>query len=153
MKTAGFLLNILTVSCAVVAGLCGGCKSASPSHYISPRVEGRVLDAQTHQPVKDVQVRRLTANESYQIEDQPKGGKVMERAPAVLTAADGTFALVSEREFALLRSPTWYSVSISFRRTGYEPFRATYTISESTNTVTGEPLVRTGDVLLIPLAK
>ena len=36
-----------------------GCKSASFSTYLSPRLTGRVLAADTRQPIADVKVRRV----------------------------------------------------------------------------------------------
>jgi hypothetical protein len=141
-------LSLLIVACALP-----GCKSHSPSQYISPRVEGRVLDIQTHQPIKDVQVRRITADQSYQIDDPPKGGQLMQKTAGVRSASDGTFVLESERDVALFQTLGWYSVSIAFQHPAYVGFRATYTVTEATNTAQGEPLIKTGDILLILRAK
>lgn len=88
----------------VPLALClAGCQTNSPSQYVSPRVTGRVLDAQTHQPVADVQVSRVSANEDLRALDVPKGGQAMETAPAVRTGADGTFVLDSERSLTFFR--------------------------------------------------
>ena len=125
----------------------------SPSKYISPRVEGRVIDSQTHQPIKGVQVRRLTADDSYLVDSPPKGGMSMEQSPGVRTGADGIFVLESQSAFTPFRDPGWYSVSIAFKHPGYDEFMATYTVAQSTNTAKGEPLVNAGDVLLMPLSK
>jgi hypothetical protein len=112
-----FKIRYLTlIAVAVVAG----CKSTSPSQYISPRVEGRVLDVQTHQPIEAVKVQRLTADESYRVEDAPKGGQLMERAPSVAAGKDGRFILESDRAFALLRRLGWYAVSISFEHPAHQ---------------------------------
>jgi hypothetical protein len=139
---------LLLVACALPA-----CKSFSPSDYISPRIEGRVLDAQSHQPVADVQVRPLVTDERYRLQEPPKGGAVMQKAPAVITAGDGTFVMDSERGLGLLRTPGWYAVTLTFQRPSYEYFTQTYTIKDSTNTVSGEPLIKAGDILLIPVSK
>jgi hypothetical protein len=140
---------------AVLILACGlwGCKSYSPSQYIAPRVEGRVLDSQSRQPLKDVRVQRVNPDQSYRIDDPPKGGQMMEKTPAVRTAADGTFVLDSERSLALVRELGWYSVSLSFTHPAYERFTTNYTLAQATNTASGEPLVKTGDIRLIPLAK
>jgi len=129
------------------------CKSYSPSQYVSPRVEGRVLDAQSHQPVADVQVRPLMTDERYRLQEPPKGGAVMAKTPALRTAGDGTFLLASERGLGLLRTPGWYAVTLCFQHAQYEYFTKTYTLKDSTNTVSGEPLVLTGDILLIPVSR
>jgi hypothetical protein len=150
MKTSNGFLNRIGPAWLVVIALGAGCKSAS--HYISPRIEGRVIDSYSHQPVQDVLVRRLTSDEMYRNDDLPKGGEMMEKAPAVRTGADGRFVMVSERDFALFGKPAWYSVNLSFQHPGYEAFTVTYTLMDATNTVSGEPLVRAGDIPLIALS-
>src|SRR5262249_420999 len=84
-----------------------GCKSVSP--YVSPRVEGRVVDAQNHQPIAGVKVQRLSSSHNT---DQPrKGGELMAHAPVVvLTSEDGAFVLDSIRSLTFLRKTGWYSV-------------------------------------------
>jgi hypothetical protein len=153
MKYTRILVNVAPLSWAMIACLSGGCKSTSPSQYIAPRVEGRVLDAQSHHPIKDVQVRRLAADDNYRAEDPPKGGELIKKAPAVRTVADGTFVMDSVRDFAVLQQIGWFSLSLTFQHPAYERFITNYTLARATNTVSGEPLVRTGDILLTPLAK
>ncbi len=145
--------GMLALGCIMLACLWGGCKSTSPSQYISPRVEGRVLDAQSRQPIKDVQVRRLAASENYRAEDPPKGGEMIKKAPAVRSAADGTFVMASVRDIAFLQTIGWYSISLSFQHPAYERFVTNYTLAKATNTANGEQLVRTGDILLTPLGR
>jgi hypothetical protein len=139
-------LSLLLGACALLA-----CKS--DSQYISPRVEGRVVDAQSHQPIGNVQVRRLSSNESYRVMDPPHGGEMMEKAPAVRTAPDGGFIMDSERDFAPLSKVGWYSVNLSFQHPAYQGCMMTYTVADATNTAKGEPLVKAGDIQLIPLSK
>jgi hypothetical protein len=153
MKNLAICRKLLLLACAILALQTVGCKSASPSHYISPRVEGRVVDSQTHQAIKGVQVRRVTADESYRVESPAKGGRLMEQNQGVRTGADGIFVLASQTVFTPFRDPGWYSVSIAFKHPGYDEFMATYTVAQSTNTAKGEPLVNAGDVLLMPLSK
>ena len=153
MKNAQILLGAVTLGWVMVACLSGGCKSTSPSQYIAPRVEGRVLDSQSHQPIKDVQVRRLAADDNHRAEDPPKGGELIRKAPAVRTAADGTFVLDSVRDIALLQEIGWYSLSLTFQHPAYERFFTNYTLAKATNTVSGEPLIQTGDILMTPLTK
>jgi hypothetical protein len=137
----------------VLAGSGAGCKTHSPSPYVSPRITGRVLDGQTHQPIKNVRVRRVSPEPSNRIDDPPKGGQVMERTPTVRTAADGTFVLESERSLVLLRTVGWYAVSVSFSHPAYAPLTTNYTLVQATNTPSGEPLVKAGDIVLKPLKK
>ena len=127
-----------------------GCKTHSVSQCTSPQITGRVLDLQTHQPIKNVRVRRITANDSRKPLDSPKGAQLMGQPSAVYTTADGTFVLDSQRSIAVLRKLSWYSVSLVFHHPAYQRCTATYTLTNSTNTPAGEPLVITGDILLTP---
>src|SRR5690349_15866744 len=88
------LCGLSIASCALT-----GCKSVSKC--VSPRVEGRVIDANSHQPIKDVVVKRLSANEDYNIKDPSKGGEIMERAQGVHTSEAGEFVLESVRDIAV----------------------------------------------------
>ena len=138
---------------ALLALLLAGCSTHSPSQYISPRVEGRVLDSQTRRPLAEVTVRRFEPNQDSSAYASTHGGEVMVRTPFVRSRVDGSFVLESERELALLRRLGWYSVSLAYEHRGYERFTATYTVAKATNSVKGEPVVFTGDILLKPLAK
>jgi hypothetical protein len=140
-------LASLLLTCALVA-----CKTHSPSQYVAPRVMGRVLDQQTHQPIPDVRVRRIRPEGGAHTRDTPKGGQLMEQSPAARTGKDGTFVLQSVRDLVLFRMIGWYSVSLSFEHTRYERFVADYTLANATNTAKGEPVVNTGDILLTPRA-
>lgn len=134
---------------ALVALALTGCKSASPSQYISPRITGRVLDAKTQQPIEGVQVRRLTPPDPN-VDQAIKGGQVMQQAAAVRTGNDGTFVLVSERNLAVFRRLGWYSVSLTLAHPSYERLTTEFTLANATNTPSGEPLVRAGDIHLQP---
>ena len=144
-------ISQIGIGFVLLAGVLAGCKSAPLSQYISPRVEGRVMDATSQQPLKDVEVRRVSGEDRTRSSQPAKGGEMMTKAPSVHTEADGTFVVASQRDVALLREPTWYSITLSFRLRGYESFTASYT--EATNNAAGEPVVRTGDIKLEPLAK
>jgi hypothetical protein len=128
-----------------------GCKSVS--HYISPRIEGRVVNVISHEPIEGVEVRRLPAVDKHRNSQPPKGGQLMMETPVVRTDADGKFAVDSQSALGLFRKFGWYSVSLSFHRGAYEDFTTTYTVAQSTNSAEGEPLVRTKDVCLRPIVK
>jgi hypothetical protein len=125
-----------------------GCKSLS--HYVSPRIEGRVVDASSHQPIPGVVVKRLSGDEESATMDSPKGGALMMRDNGVRTSADGTFVLESMKDLAVFRKLTWYSVSVSFEHPAYQNFIGVYTLNMATNQTTGEPIIHAGDVLLTP---
>ena len=126
-----------------------GCKSSSPSQYTSPRITGRVLDAQTQQPIEGVQVRRLTPQDPN-VDQAIKGGQRVEQTPAIRTGRDGTFVLVSERNLVLFQRLGWYSVTLALTHPRYERLTTEFTLANATNTPTGEPLVRAGDIRLQP---
>ncbi len=124
----------------------GGCKSASKC--VSPRIEGRVLDAQSREPIKDVRVRRVNPGSRRNPSEPPKGAQLMEQSSGVATTGDGTFHLDSLKNLTPFRQPSWYSVTIAFEHRRYQPLRLTYTVADATNRVAGDPTVKAGDVLL-----
>jgi len=148
----GFALLIGSV---LAASLITGCQSGSnsPSRYVAPRVEGKVLDAQTRQPIHGVTVRRIGPGTESATGEIPRGAQAMEQAPDVRTGNDGSFALASERDLELFRRSSWYSVTINFKHPGYASFTTNYTPANATPTARGEPLVKAGDILLTPLSR
>lgn len=153
LPSTGNTLKAALLVGAVAAAILAGCKSSSPSQYISPRVEGRVLDAQARQPLEGVRVRRVAPGFAPSVDQAPKGSQIMERTPVVRTRPDGTFSMDSQRDLELFGRTGWYSVTLAFERAGYQPFTTNYTLVNATNTPSGEPLVLTGDILLAPRSK
>jgi hypothetical protein len=132
-----------------------GCKSGEFADYVFPRVTGRVIAADTRQPLADVKVRRGALNQNQNNYSDPfgppKGGQIMERTPAVRTDADGRFVLDSERVLSLFHHTSWFSVTISFEHYDYASFETNYTSANiSGHTPDGAPLVKAGDILLLP---
>ena len=140
------LLSALVVAAIFLTG----CQTSSPSQYIAPRVIGRVLDAKTGQPIAGVQVRRLTPDQEPNVDQGIKGGQRVEQTPTVRTSSDGSFVLVSDKSLALFQRIGWYSVSLAFIHPNFERLTIEFTLVNATNTPTGEPLVRAGDVRLQP---
>jgi hypothetical protein len=139
------LLGLVLVACAFT-----GCQSAS--QYISPRLEGRVLDGQTQQPIAGVKVHRVTPP-SPDVDQPQKGDEALERTPAVRTGKDGTFILDSERDIELLQRTSWYAVTFAFEKPGYISFSTNYTLANATITASGEPRINAGNILLMPQTK
>ena len=135
---------------AAAAFLLLGCKT---SQYVSPRLEGRVIDKTTHQPIADVQVRRVTPEDEVPPMDPVKGAQLMQQSPAIRTGEDGTFVLDSVRAVALFRKLHWYVVSLAFEHAGYVPLTSRFSYANATNTPAGEPVVHAGDILLSPVTK
>ena len=145
-RTANGQLALLLFAAALT-----GCKSDQFTYYISPRVTGRVLAANTHQPLADVKVRRVVPPPNTDTDGTRRGSQFMEQTTAARTDADGKFVLDSEKDLALFRHTGWYSVTVSFERTGYTLFETNYTVANvSGYSSQGAPLVNTGDILLKP---
>jgi hypothetical protein len=125
-----------------------GCSSVSPSQYVSPRVTGRVVDADTHQPIQGAQVRRADSTSRARSDATSHGGAALDDSTAARTDGEGQFLIPSARVLGPFGSAGWYSVTLSFERSGYGSVVNTYTLGNSTNTASGEPWVDAGDVLL-----
>jgi hypothetical protein len=131
-----------------------GCQSGDYNHYTAPEVTGRVLAADTHQPIANVWVRRPGSSDNFEPFGPPKGGQLLIQPAPVFTDADGRFVLESKSVFALFRSAGWWSAPVIYQRAGYETFLTNYTAANLvSNTFAGPPVVDAGDVLLTPGAK
>jgi hypothetical protein len=80
----------------------------------------------------------------------PKGAELlMARVPGQ-TDVDGRFELASERVLSIVRGAGWNVVSLSFARSGYQPFHTNWLGTNFTLTSKAEPVVDVGRVLLQP---
>jgi len=148
LKPTRSFIWLLTL--AIAATVSTGCKSYSLSRYVSPRVTGRVVDAQTQQPVAAVQVRRAGSGQPRRAASEQRGAELLVQAPPIRTTADGTFEVASVRSLAFFRKLGWYSVSLVFQHPAYHPLTATYTPKDATTTAHGEPVVNAGEIILAP---
>jgi hypothetical protein len=153
---AGSRLKLL-ISCGpvvvVVACLLSACSLAPRSQYVAPRISGRILDAQSRQPVKDVRVRRVESDAPATSTGSAGGARLLEETDAVRSQGDGSFVLSSVRSLDVFQSFGWYSVTVAFERGGYQSCRRSYTLVNATNSPSGEPRIDTGDILMAPLRK
>jgi hypothetical protein len=146
--------KLSTATLFLLAASLAGCESGGVTHYVSPEVTGRVLAADTHQPLAGATVERSGSDQGYGPFGPPKGGQLLIETSGVRTDADGRFVLQSKSVFALFRSPGWWSVPVTFSYSGYETFSTNYTgANATTNAANGAPVVDTGDVLLSPVMK
>jgi len=142
------------VALVLFAMALAGCQSGKYSNYVSPRVTGRVLAADTRHPLEGAAVRRVVPMASDGEDTPPKGGELMMQPGAVRTDADGRFVLEANRAVTLFRHSGWQSVTVSFDCTGYETLQTNYTAAGiKTRTPEGVPWVNAGDVLLQPQAQ
>jgi hypothetical protein len=124
------------------------------SPFSSPRVTGRVLAADTGQPLADVVVKSGAQARGYRGRMLPKGGELLMAKAPERTDGDGRFTLATERVLTPFRRMDWFSVQLLFERGGYERFRTNYSqLNLITNAPGGEPLLNAGDILLHPAAK
>jgi hypothetical protein len=150
-----FMPQFLPATATLLTILLGvaGCQSRSPSHYVSPRVMGRVVDRQTGLPLKGVEVRRVVPDYNAGTMEQQRGGESLQQLQGLHTAADGTFDLGSQKSVALFRDIGWFSVELSFKHSGYATFVTNYTRSKAVASASGEPVIQAGDISLSPRSK
>lgn len=137
-------LLLLTVALA-------GCSSIGFSYYSSPRVTGRVLAADTRQPLPEATVKRVVAYPTAGEATAPKGSQLLMRLEGERTDADGRFVIEAVKVVTLFRRGGWHSVTVAFERTGYESFQTNYSVADfQERSSEGVPLVVVGDILLKP---
>ena len=143
-------MNRLLVLCLAATAL-AGCKSHPFSVPVSPRLTGRVLAADTGQPIADVKVRNIDQTDDINRTVPPKGGERLLAKPTVYTDHDGKFVLETERVLAPFSGADWFSVRLSFERAGYERFLTNYSyLNLSTNSSNGGQGLNAGNILLRP---
>lgn len=129
-----------------------GCQSGKFTHYISPEVTGRVLAADTHQPLANATVRR-DSSQNFEPFTPPKGGQVLIQSAGARTDDNGQFVLGGKSVFAIFRQPGWWSAPVVFSHSGYQSFQTNYTATNVTsNSDAGAPIINAGDILLQPMS-
>ena len=131
-----------------------GCQWSQHSYYTSPQVTGRVLAADTQQPLDGATVRRVLPQPCAGTDTPPKAGQLQMIPGGVRTDVDGRFMLGAERVIAVFRRGNWHSVTVSFEHAGYTGLQTNYTAARHRElSPEGVPLVDTGDILLSPKSK
>src|SRR5262245_3146179 len=102
-----------------------GCKT-SPSQVISPRITGRVVDAQTQQPIKDVTVIRGDSVQRRKGQPTTHGAEALQPPDDAETDADGKFALKSIQSLTPFRVVGWYRVNVTFQHPDYQKITMSY---------------------------
>jgi hypothetical protein len=132
------------------AFILAGCKELAWGPYVSPRVAGRVLAADTRQPLAGVKVTRGRPEPPLRAGWAPHGGELLVRKLPISTGPNGQFVMESERVLTLVRWGGWSSVHLNFDRAGYLRLQTNFPISSLTvtNAPDGVPLLDAGQVLL-----
>jgi hypothetical protein len=131
-----------------------GCQSHPFSVAVSPRLTGRVLAADTGQPIADVKVRSVDQSGDLTGTVPPKGGELLQAKAAVSTDQEGKFVLETQRVLAPFSGGGWFSVRLSFERAGYERFLTNYSyLNLKTNSSNGGQGLDAGKILLRRAAK
>jgi hypothetical protein len=145
------------IALVLLAVVLAGCQAGKFTYYISPRVTGRVLAADTQQPLANANVRRVVPGPYAGADTQPKGGQLQMQPAGVRTEADGRFVLDAERDLTMLhlfRRGSWYSVTVSFNCSGYGSLQTNYSGASFTeHSAADVPLVNAGDILLQPKSR
>ena len=146
-------MNRLLVLCFATLAL-AGCESHPFSVQVSPRLTGRVLAADTGQPIADVKIRNIDQPSDQSSTMPSKGGKLIQAAPDIRTDRDGRFVLETQRVLAPFSGAGWFSVQLSFEHAGYERYLTNFSyLNLGTNSVNGEPGLSAGNILMQPVAK
>ena len=146
-------MNKLLVLCLAALAL-AGCKSDPLSLVTAPSLTGRVVAADTGQPLAGVKVKSLDRGEDSNGTVPPKGGERMLAKPAVWTDRDGRFLLETERALTPFRGSGWFAVQLSFEHPGYERYLTNYScLNLGTNAWKGESVLDAGKILLQPAPK
>jgi hypothetical protein len=146
-------MNRLFVLCLAALAVTG-CKSRPFSVAVSPRLTGRVLAADTGQPIADVKVRNIDQSDGVTRTTPSKGGERMLAKPIVYTDQDGRFVMETERVLAPFGGTAWFSMRISFEHAGYERYLTNYSyLNLGTNSSNGQEGLNAGNIRLRPTGK
>lgn len=143
ISLAGWLLVVLVSS---------GCHSIGLSDYVTPAISGRVLAADTGQPLAGVKVLRLQPGQSANAGSPAKGAELLQQARPEITGTDGRFVSPGSEYISLFNRPGRWSARLAFQAAGYATWQTNYTSADvATNSLPDKPLVHAGDIFLNPL--
>ncbi len=148
--TAPLRLGLAMIGITALAG--SGCKNFGPSETFTPSVAGRVLAADTQQPLAGVQVSRVVPGQNPAT--PVKGAQLLQQARPEMTGADGAFVLSGREYITLFPHASWWSVRLAFQASGYVSFQTNYLATAFTNQTAADPAhINVGEVFLKPEAK
>ena len=131
-----------------------GCQSIGPSSCSTPEVTGRVLAADTQQPLAGVKVIRVMPGQSAATSTPVCGAQLLQQGQPEMTGADGRFVVPGRQYVTLFRHASWWSVRLAFQAPGYALFQTNFSTADITNQPDdGAPAVNAGDIVLKPKTK
>lgn len=135
----------------VVAVGLAGCNSVGFFDSATPRLTGRVLDAQTGQPLGGVKIVRLTPGQSADAGSPAYGAQLMLQGRPDFSAADGTFAVAGTKYVTFIKPSGQWSVNLMFRAGHYDTLVTNFTAADdAVRSATNSRVMNVGDVLLQP---
>lgn len=138
----------------LLAVFLNGCQWVGFNNHVTPQVSGRVLDADTHQPLAGVKVLRVLHGQVENPAAAVHGAELMQQSRPVTTDAHGEFIFPSKSYFTFLNEAGWWSLKLSFQHDGYAAWRTNFSTADVKTTLPdGTPRVEAGDILLKPLPK
>lgn len=137
-----------------LAASCAGCQWVGFTSHVTPQVSGRVLDADTRQPLTGVKVLRVLHGRVENPATAQHGAELLQQGPPVQTDGQGAFVYPSHSYMTLLRGANWWSLTLSFQAVGHVSLQTNFTTANvSTNLPDGTPVVDAGEIYLKPLPK
>jgi hypothetical protein len=119
-------LKSILIAALLLPVLPMGCHSFRVQDYVSPRITGRVLDADSRAPVPNVIVRRFYSDRNGPSTFPPKGGERMLERDEVRTDPNGQFKMADEKNALTFGGGSAYSVRLLFQHSRYESVRTNY---------------------------
>lgn len=149
---AKFLFRSRPAGLLLIGLVAAGCNSFGPSQTATPSLTGRVLGADTQQPLAGVTVSRGSSGQG--VSTPAKGAQLLADGRPEITGADGVFVLPGQSYVTLFRHASWWSVRLAFQAPGYVAWQTNYSASTFTNELAaGATTINVGNVSLTPLAR
>lgn len=134
----------------VLAGLFTGCGSVGVFHAVTPAVSGRVLAADSRQPLAGVQIIRVLPGQGVAGSQPAKGAERLQSGRPIYTDAAGNFILSGKTALIWWRPSGAGAVRLAFLAPGYVTGQ-TNLIPPKTGVSPSAPNISAGDIWLKPV--
>ena len=145
-------LRASTLFLLVIAAGFTGCQWVGITDRVTPQVCGRVLDANTQQPIAGVRVVPVIAGQSAPATAETGAQRLMQGRP-ILTDTNGDFVFPSRDYVTFLRRSGGASIRLSFQKFRYLTLQTNFApAAVSQQALSGIPRVDAGTILLQPVS-